>query len=127
MSTVRILAYTNLVLLALLASSFVLRRIKRHTGIKTGPTYNKVLKAAGRLHPYFGMLLTISGITHGYMAIRTVRLNTGYILWGLIVTMGLLRAYGAITKNKNWVKIHRFTDILVFTALLFHIFARNII
>ncbi|SHE29365.1 hypothetical protein [Alkalibacter saccharofermentans] len=127
MSTVRILAYINVILLILLASSFILRRIKKYTSIETGPGYNKALKIMGKLHPYLGISLILSGIVHGYMAIRTVRLNTGYILWGLIVVMGLIRVYGAVTKNKNWVKVHRVIDILVFIALLFHVFARNII
>lgn len=124
---IRYLGWLNVFLIALSLSPFLLRRIRKHIIKKPSKKLSKALKFLSKIHPYLGVVLLITSFLHGYLALGTIRLHTGYLTWFLIVVLFALRMWGIKSRNRYWLILHRAVAGLVVVALLIHIFARNLI
>jgi uncharacterized membrane protein len=124
---IAVLGWLNITLVGVSFLPFLLRRFRRHVLKKPNKQLNAVLKFLGKLHPFIGITLLITSFIHGYLAVGTIRLHTGYVAWFLIATLFAIRMWGKISKNKYWLTMHRAVAMLLFLSLLLHIFARNIL
>ncbi|QAV32547.1 hypothetical protein SAMN04488510_11754 [Fervidobacterium changbaicum] len=118
--TYQILGITSAVLLFFQISLFVFRRIYKYLPKK--PTwFPLILKFLRRAHVYTGIALLIVGFIHGYLALGTIRLHTGLILW-----LGILLAFvGFLFKNKvgkKWIFYHRIMGFVLIALFFVHYF-----
>ncbi|MDF2616725.1 MAG: hypothetical protein K0Q47_1380, partial [Sedimentibacter sp.] len=50
----------------------------------------KTVTYLAKAHKYFGFVLLITAFVHGYMALGTIRLHTGVILWVWVLIQVIL-------------------------------------
>lgn len=121
------IGWLNVVLLSISLLPFLLRRYRKYILKKPSKKLNAVLKPLSKIHPFIGITLMITGFLHGYMALGTIRLHTGYITWFLVLLLFAIRMWGNLSKNRYWLVLHRAVAFLLVFSLLLHIFVRNLI
>jgi hypothetical protein len=112
----KVFAWISVVLLFYNFSLFPLRRIlRRYKGAQ------KFLVFGSKLHRFTGVLLLITGAIHGYLALGTIALHTGSLLWSGVL---LLFIYYLLRKQlkRRWLILHRFTDFIVVGWFFVHFF-----
>ena len=70
---------------------------------------------------YFGFILLITAFTHGYMALGTIRLHSGYILWLWVLIQVIIGIYGKKMKKPKIFNIHRLIGIISLVFLVIHL------
>lgn len=114
--TYKILAWTSVVLLFYNFSLFPLRRLlKRFTWSK------KFLSYGSKIHRFTGVALLFSGAIHGYLALGSIALHTGFLLWLGILTLFTFYLLRKLLKRK-WLTMHRWTDFAVIAMFFVHFF-----
>jgi len=117
----------NIILTLIAALLFTFRRVNKRLFNSKNTTIKKVIKFLSKMHPFTGIILVITALIHGYMALDTIfKVHTGPIAWFIIFLMMLVALFGKKYKIKNWLKFHKGLAVLFLIAILFHIFARNI-
>ncbi|HHU49670.1 MAG TPA: hypothetical protein GXZ37_08130 [Clostridiales bacterium] len=105
----------------------MLRRYRRYILKKPGKKLDAILKPLSKIHPFIGVTLMITGFLHGYMALGSIRLHTGYLTWFLVLVLFAIRIWGSLSKDRYWLVLHRAIALLLVVSLLLHIFAGNLI
>ncbi len=86
-------------------SLFVLRRVYKYIP-KKPKWFPQILKFLKNAHIYTGVALLFLDLIHGFLALGTIKLHTGLILW-----LGILFAFiGFLFKKKigkRWTTYHR--------------------
>lgn len=100
---------------------YIVRRINKHLFKNNNETLKKAAKFLKKNHPYTGILLAISAVTHGYMLLGGFRLHSGYFAWLIILAVVFFGWAGPRYKMKNWLKIHRALVLVLVGAVLFHV------
>lgn len=101
-------------------SLFVFRKIYKYSPKKPKilVPFLKFLKSA---HIYSGISLLIIGFVHGILALGTIKLHTGWILWFVIA----FSFVGYLIRNKigkKWIFIHRIVGFIIIGLFLIHKF-----
>ncbi|MEN3008631.1 hypothetical protein [Pseudothermotoga sp.] len=112
----KILAWTSVVLLFYNFSLFPLRRL-----LKKFSWSKRFLFYGSKIHRFTGIALLFTGSIHGYLALGTVKLHTGSLLWLGILTLFSIYLFRKILKRK-WLSIHRWTDFIVIAMFFVHFF-----
>jgi len=72
-----------------------------------------------KLHKPLGYVLFVSAVTHGFLALGSLRLHTGTILGIIVVITSIFGMVFYAVKNKWVVNIHKaFAYILIFLLLI---------
>jgi hypothetical protein len=121
------IGWLNVILLCISLLPFLLRRFRKYILKKPSKKLNALLRPLSKIHPFIGVTLMVMGFLHGYMALRSFRLHTGYITWFLVIVLFSIRIWGNLSKNRYWLVLHRAVALLLVIALMIHIFARNLI
>ncbi len=124
---IRILGWFNIALVGVSFLPFLLRRFRKYVLKKPNKHLNAILKFLSKIHPFIGITLLITSFLHGYLALGTIKLHTGYVAWFLVLVMFSIRVWGKVSKSRYWMSLHRAVAMLLLLALLLHIFARSII
>jgi hypothetical protein len=74
---------------------------------------------------YFGFILLITAIVHGYLALGVVRFHSGYILWLWVLIQVTLGIFVKKKKNPKVFKIHRLIGIGSLVFLIIHLIQVN--
>ncbi len=74
-----------------------------------------------KLHKPMAMILVATGLIHGWIAIGTIRVHTGYLLWFSIVLNLMLYVYGKAFKKPKWIKFHRTMAGVIVCLLILHL------
>lgn len=112
----KILAWVSVVFLFYNFSLFPLHRL-----LKNAKFARKFLLYSSKIHRFTGFTLIITGISHGYLALGTIKFHTGFVLWLGIV---LLFSYYLLRKflRRRWLIFHRYTDFAVIVMFFIHFF-----
>lgn len=117
------LGITNVILVIIITSPFWLRFLNKHVFHNNSAPLKKLIKFLRKLHKPLGALLALSGITHGYLALGTIRLHTGSVLWTMILITALLGVLFYIKKKAVFFKWHRRAAFAVVLLVLVHLFS----
>jgi len=130
---IRVLGITNIVLVLLALSLFILRRINKHVFSNKNATIKKIVKPLSKIHPIIGILLLISAYTHGDVAFdgdwllgSIFRVHTGPLAWWIVLVMLLVATIGKKFKVKNWLKVHRTLAVVIIVSVVLHLYVRNL-
>lgn len=82
----------------------------------------KIIKMLKKIHRPAGMLLAVVALVHGYLALGSLRLHTGTLLYVLMfITMAFGAAFYA-KKKKQWLSLHRALALGTIVLLAVHYF-----
>jgi hypothetical protein len=124
---VEILGWINVFLLVFNLSLFISRRIYinfiKDKKSKIAKYFVVTMNILKKYHKLSGILLIITGIIHGYLALNgNIYLHTGMILWLGIILMFLMYWLGKMpTFKKIWVRWHRYLGFILIILLLIHL------
>ncbi len=118
----KVLAWINVSLLVFQLLPWVLKQMVRNRWIEPGTAYRSFLRTARTLHRPAGILMILVGITHGYLATAgNVRLNlTGTMVWLVLLATATAGGFHLLTKNRNWLRVHRFMVLGFLAAVIWH-------
>lgn len=122
---IKFLGFVNVTLLFLLLSPFILRRINKHFYNNKNNTLKKTIATLSKAHMYFGFILLISALVHGYMALGELRLHSGVILWFWVLMQVILGNIAKKTKKPYLFKVHRTIGVLTLVFLILHLIQVN--
>lgn len=78
-----------------------------------------------KAHKYFGFILLITAYVHGYMALGTIRLHSGIILWIWVLIQVILGNMVKKMKKPYMLKIHRAVGLFSLIFLIAHLIQVN--
>lgn len=122
---VSFLGFINATLLALLLSPLVLRRINKQAFNNKNKILKKYAGLLSRYHMYFGFILLVNAFVHGYMALGTIRIHSGYALWLVVLIQVSLGLYAKKKKKAKIFNIHRTIGIVSVLFLIIHLIQVN--
>lgn len=114
--TYKVFAWISVVLMFYNFSLFPLRRLLKN--VKPARSF---LRYMSKTHRFTGIGLVVTGITHGYLALGSITLHTGLVLWLGVVLLFMYYLFRKILK-KRWLIFHRYTDLLVIVLFFIHFF-----
>lgn len=118
---VRFLGWFNFTLIIFNFSLFFARRFNKHLLTNRSFFMRDVSRFLSSLHPITGIVVVITGIIHGYLALGSIRLHSGLILWLTIVITGILAGWGKKLRIRYWVARHRLASLLIIVSLILHL------
>lgn len=119
------LGFINVVLLILLLSPFLLRRTNKYIFKNKNKILKKYAGVFSKYHMYFGFTLLVTAFLHGYMALATIRMHSGYILWLWVFIQVSLGMYAKKKKKPQLFNIHRIIGLLSLVFLIIHLIQVN--
>jgi len=118
----QILGNISAIILFFQISLFILRRVYifLHKYLHIKPSwFPPILKFLKNAHIYTGITLLVIGFIHGFLALGTIKLHTGFILW-----LGILFAFiGFLFKKKvgkKWIVYHRTFGFVILALFFLH-------
>lgn len=121
------LGYFNIVLLVIILSLFVVRRINKYGFKSKSLILKKLTKILSTIHPFLGVLMIVIAFIHGYLALGYLTLHTGVVLGGILMIQVILGILLKRSKIKGIIKIHRSFSFLLILAVIIHVFFTNIL
>ena len=122
---VSFLGLMNATLLILLLSPFLIRRINKYFYKNKNKILRNYAGSLSKIHMYFAYILLITAFVHGYMALGTIRLHSGYILWTFVFTQIILGNMSKKIKKSYLFKIHRVVGLTSLVFLIIHLIQVN--
>ncbi|NDL67019.1 hypothetical protein [Anaerotalea alkaliphila] len=120
----KILAWFNVAFLTVMTAPWWMQFLNRHLLHLKGAArsrYSKVARMARKVHKPLGLVVLAVGITHGYLALGTLRLHSGLVLWlFLLATASLGGAYYR-TKKLFFFTNHKRMALATVLVFLFHV------
>ena len=120
-----ILGFINALLLTLLLSPFLLRKINKLIFQNKNKALKKSAALLSKMHMYFAYILLATALTHGYMALGTIRLHSGYLLWLLVLVQVIWGNLIKKMKKPYMLKVHRAIGLSSVLLLIFHLLQVN--
>ena len=117
-----ILGCLSVAILGVLVSPFVLNYINKNILNSKSKSIKKVVKFLRKLHKPLGITLAVVAIVHGYLALGSIRLHTGTILYTSILITAALGGSFYRLKKKNLFKWHKRFAMISFILFLVHFF-----
>lgn len=116
-TTFHLLLHVNKRLIKYSGSSNANMRLKK--------TLKKVIPLIHSYHAIFGTMALLTGISHGYLLLRSFEIHTGYLTWSMVLIMGLSGAFMKLNRGKKYYKlirkIHTALMYLTVSVMIFHI------
>lgn len=117
-----ILGWTSLGLLALLILPFVLVRLNKWVLKTKSKPYQKLIRFLRMLHKPAGIALLLVAAVHGYLALGTLRLHTGTVLFAVVLLTAVLGGAFYRLKKKPLFSAHKLAAVLTVLVFLLHFF-----
>lgn len=117
-----ILGWTNVIVLGVLLTPSVINFLNRNFLKMRFLTLTKITKPLKTLHNPLGLIILILPLIHGYLAMGTIRIHTGSLLYTFILLTAILGGSFYRLKERNlfiWHKIMAFVSFLLFLLHLF--------
>lgn len=118
----RLLGWINVIALTIVLSPFVLNFINRKAFKNKNMAIREIVKLLRKFHKPLGIILVVTGIVHGYMALGSLRLHTGTILYLSTLITGILGGAFYRTKKRAFFVWHKRLAFLSVALLLLHYF-----
>lgn len=120
------LGWLNFSLLLFNTLLIISRRIYRkfHKKNDFWNNYRIIIGLLRKFHPFVGGTLLITGFLHGYMALGSFILHTGYLLWYSVIAMFMVYLAGKFLKSmkKSWLPVHRVLMLITWGLFFTHFF-----
>lgn len=108
-------------ILLIMTAPFYLRILNKHVFHTKSEAFSRIVKIFRSLHKPFGLGLLLAGFVHGYLALGTIKLHTGLLLWtSLFVTASLGAAFFK-SKKKFFFTWHKRLVLLVICMVILHL------
>jgi hypothetical protein len=120
-----VLGFTNIALLAVMTSPFWLRFLNERFFHKKGGSYAKAIKILRALHRPLGAVIIVIAAIHGYLALGTIRLHTGVLVFLALLVTATLGGSFFLFKKKPLFLWHRRMVLVVLLLLLIHLLFPN--
>lgn len=115
-----ILGFLSSFLLLILLLPYLLRVL--NSKMIKSDQIKKIIKTLKKIHRPAGMLLAVVALVHGYLALGSLRLHTGTLLYVLMfITMALGAAFYS-KKKKQLLSLHRALALGTVVLLAVHYF-----
>ncbi len=111
----------NIVLLTLIITHFVLRRVNKFGFKNKSKLLRKTSLFMSRIHPYLMVLLVITAFLHGYNLVGGIKLHSGYIAFAIILLQGGFGIMVKSIKKKPILTIHRSLGLILTIAAAVHV------
>lgn len=118
----RLLGQINGIALIILVLPFALNFMNRKIFRNKNIQIRSLVKFIRKFHKPLGIILIVTGIAHGYMALGSIRLHTGSILYISTILTGALGGSFHRTKKKIFFIWHKRMAFLSVALLLLHYF-----
>ena len=115
------LGWVNIVLLTLIITHFVLRRVNKFRFNNKNKLLRKISLTMSHIHPYLTILLVITAFLHGYNLAGGIRFHSGYIAFAIILLQGGFGIMVKSTKKKPILTVHRSLGLFLAIAVAVHI------
>lgn len=109
--------WLSVLILLIILGPYILNTLNKKYLKTKNKTFFKVVKFLRRIHKPLGIILIISGIAHGYMALGGFRLHTGTLFYVSILITGFLGGAFFRLKKRNLFLWHK--RMAAITVLLF--------
>lgn len=116
-----LMGWVIVALLLIMTAPLYLRILNKHVFHSKSETYIKVVKAFRIVHKPLGLILLLIGFVHGFLALGSIRLHTGLLLWSSLVVTASLGAAFYKSKKKGFFTAHKRMLIVVICLLLLHL------
>lgn len=120
--TYAILGWVSLGLLALLVLPFILIRINKHTVKTKHKAFQKVIRFLRSLHKPAGIALLLTAVWHGWLALGTIRVHTGTVLFLTVLVTATLGGAFYRLKKKRLFSLHKIAAAITVLMFLLHFF-----
>lgn len=117
-----VLGWLNVVILGVILSPYLLNFINRKLFNTKNMGFRNAVKFLRRLHKPFGVIIAILALVHGYMALGSLRLHTGSLLYLSVFITAVLGGSFYRFKKRALFIWHKRMALLSFLLLLIHIF-----
>lgn len=116
-----ILGWFNVILFVTILLPFLLRKANQHLFMNKNKALSLLLKKLRKVHKPLGLLLIFSAAIHGYLALGTLRLHTGTLLFtSILITATFGGAFYRLKKRRLFF-FHRLMVIFSAFLLLLHL------
>jgi len=120
-----ILGWLNVIILGVLVSPYVLNFLNKHIIKTKSSNFRKFVKFLRTLHKPFGVIMAVLALVHGYMALGSLRLHTGSLLYlSIFITAALGGSFYKL-KKRPLFQWHKRMAFISFLLLLLHLFYPN--
>ncbi|MCR3956971.1 MAG: hypothetical protein NUK57_11800, partial [Gudongella sp.] len=117
-----VLGWLNVVVLAVILLPYILNFLNRKFIKTQNQGFRNTVKLLRRLHKPLGLALAILALVHGYLALGSLRLHTGSLLYLSIFITALLGGSFYKLKKRALFTWHKRMALVSFLLLLLHIF-----
>ena len=115
------LGFVNLILLGILVTPYVLRKLNGWFFHTKSPAYFKVLKAFKAIHRPLALALLVVVVIHGWLALGSLTLHTGTVAAAVFILTAVLGLSFYLLKKPNLLKTHRVFALLAVLLVAFHL------
>ena len=116
-----ILGWLNALLLILMILPFILVRANKMIFKGKNKGLQSITKLLRKVHKQMGLVLVVTGITHGYLALGGFILHTGTLLYLSLIATGSMGFLFYRKKKKILLQLHRYLAALVIALLALHL------
>ena len=117
----RLLGWINAIALIILVSPFALSFMNKKIFSNKNNQIRNLVKFTRKFHKPLGIILIVTGIAHGYMALGSIRLHTGSILYISTLLTGALGGSFYRTKKRAFFIWHKRMAFVSVALLLLHL------
>lgn len=115
----RLLGYLNAALFIIITSPYWLRRLNQWILHNAGVM--KLIKPLRKMHKPLAALLIVSAAAHGYLALGTLRLHTGTLVFSVLLATGVLGLAFYKKKRPSLFKWHKGMALAAGILIMLHI------
>jgi len=115
----KIFGWLNVFFIFIMLFPIVFRSLNNRYFKERQGSFLRFISSMRKLHKPLGYVLFVSAVTHGFLALGSLRLHTGTILGIIVVITSIFGMVFYAVKNKWVVNIHKaFAYILIFLLLI---------
>ena len=120
-----ILGWLNVIIIGILVSPFILRFLNTKILKSKSNNFKNTIKFLRKLHKPLGLTLAVAALIHGYLALGSIRLHTGSLLYFSIIITALFGGSFYRLKKKILFTWHKRFAFISFVLLMVHLFYPN--
>ncbi|TJX13179.1 hypothetical protein E9840_10345 [Tissierella creatinini] len=118
----KILGWINAISLTIVVAPFALNFLSRKLFNSKNKDIRNIVKYLRKFHKPLGIVLIVIGIIHGYMALGSLRLHTGTLLYLSIILTGALGGSFYKAKKRIFFVWHKRMAFVSVALLMLHYF-----
>lgn len=110
----------NIILVIVITAPYWLTKINKYIVKTKAPWFKDLVSILRKMHKWLAALLLVSIVTHGYLALGRITLNTGIITATLFFITALLGLAFFLLRKKQLFKLHKLFALLAILMIVAH-------